>query len=463
MLSLQKMTLISSVSGIRGTLGGKTGDNLTPIDVVRFASAYGSWILQKVDKAAVVVGRDARPSGPMIQNLVQQTLVSLGIDVIDVGLSTTPTVELEVVRHKAQGGIIITASHNPKEWNALKLLNKKGEFLNADEGEQINKMSQDLSSIEFANVDNLGAICKESDAIQHHIEAILKLPLVDHDKIKAYSFKIVVDGVNSSGGIAVPQLLEALGVEVISIHCEPNGEFPHNPEPLAQHLADLSKAVVIHQADLGIAVDPDVDRLVFVDEKGVLFGEEYTLVACADYILRTNPGNTVSNLSSTRALADITRQFGGNYFASAVGEAHVVELMKKTNAVIGGEGNGGVIYPDLHYGRDALVGIALFLSHLCHADCRVSVLRSKYPNWLMRKDKVNLSPQHDIDALLKSIASSHEECQVTLIDGVKIDFPDGWVHIRKSNTEPIIRIYAEAKTEQRLDELVGGIQRLVIE
>ena len=457
------MTLISSVSGIRGTLGGKTGDNLTPIDVVRFASAYGSWILQNVDKATVVVGRDARPSGPIIQNLVQQTLVSLGIDVIDVGLSTTPTVELEVVRHKAQGGIIITASHNPKEWNALKLLNKKGEFLNADEGEQINKISQDLSPIEFANVDSLGAIFKESDAIQHHIEAILNLPLVDHDKIKANSFKVVVDGVNSSGGIAVPQLLQALGVEVISIHCEPNGEFPHNPEPLAQHLTDLSKAVVVNQADLGIAVDPDVDRLVFVDEKGVLFGEEYTLVACADYILRTNPGNTVSNLSSTRALADMTRQFGGNYFASAVGEAHVVELMKKTNAVIGGEGNGGVIYPDLHYGRDALVGIALFLSHLCHADCRVSVLRSKYPNWLMRKDKVKLPPQHDIDALLKSIASSHEEYQVTLIDGVKIDFPDGWVHIRKSNTEPIIRIYAEAKTEQRLDELVGGIQRLVTE
>ena len=464
MLSLQKMTLISSVSGIRGTLGGKTGDNLTPIDVVRFASAYGSWILQNVDKATVVVGRDARPSGPIIQNLVQQTLVSLGIDVIDVGLSTTPTVELEVVRHKAQGGIILTASHNPKEWNALKLLNKKGEFLNAGEGEQINTMSANLSSIEFANIDNLGVICKESDAIQHHIEAILNLPLVDHDKIKTSSFKVVVDGVNSSGGgIAVPQLLQALGVEVISIHCEPNGEFPHNPEPLAQHLTDLSKAVVDHQADLGIAVDPDVDRLVFMDEKGTLFGEEYTLVACADYILRTKPGNTVSNLSSTRALAEVTRRFGGNYVASAVGEAHVVEMMKKTDAVIGGEGNGGVIYPDLHYGRDALVGIALFLSHLCHVDCKVSVLRSQYPNWLMRKDKVNLSPQQDIDALLKSIASAYEAFQVTTIDGVKIDFPDGWVHIRKSNTEPIIRIYAEAKTEHRLDEMVGGIQRLVIE
>ena len=457
------MTLISSVSGIRGTLGGKTGDNLTPIDVVRFASAYGSWLLQNHEKAMVVVGRDARPSGPMIQSLVQQTLISLGIDVIDVGLSTTPTVELEVVRHKAQGGIILTASHNLKEWNALKLLNKKGEFLNAQEGEKINQMSQNLSAIDFANVDDLGSICAEPDAIEHHIEAIRNLPLVDLKAIQTKGFKVVVDGVNSSGGIAVPKLLEAFGAEVVPIHCEPNGDFPHNPEPLAHHLTDLSEAVVAHQADLGIAVDPDVDRLVFMDEKGTLFGEEYTLVACADYVLRTNPGNTVSNLSSTRALAEVTSQYGGNYVPSAVGEAHVVEMMKKTNAVIGGEGNGGVIYPDLHYGRDALVGIALFLSHLCHADCSVSVLRSQYPNWLMRKDKVDLSPQHDVDALLDSIASAHAAFQVTTIDGVKIDFPDGWVHIRKSNTEPIIRIYAEAKTEKRLDELVGEIQRLVKE
>ena len=457
------MTLISSVSGIRGTIGGKTGDNLTPIDVVRFASAYGSWLLKNHEKAMVVVGRDARPSGPMVQTLVQQTLISLGIDVIDVGLSTTPTVELEVVRHKAQGGIILTASHNPKEWNALKLLNEKGEFLSADEGEQINQMSQNLSAIDFAAVDDLGSICSETDSIQHHIDAIRNLPLVDIKAIQTKGFKIVVDGVNSSGGIAVPQLLEALGAEVVPIHCEPNGDFPHNPEPLAHHLTDLSEAVVAHQADLGIAVDPDVDRLVFMDEKGVLFGEEYTLVACADYVLRTNPGNTVSNLSSTRALAEVTSQYGGNYVASAVGEAHVVELMKKTNAVIGGEGNGGVIYPDLHYGRDALVGIALFLSHMCHVDCSVSVLRSQYPNWLMRKDKVTLTPKHDVDALLDSIASAHGDLQVTTTDGVKIDFPDGWVHIRKSNTEPIVRIYAEAKTEQRLDELVGEIQRLVKE
>ena len=402
------MTLISSVSGIRGTLGGKTGDNLTPIDVVRFASAYGSWLLQNHEKAMVVVGRDARPSGPMIQTLVQQTLISLGIDVIDVGLSTTPTVELEVVRHKAQGGIILTASHNPKEWNALKLLNEKGEFLNAQEGEKINQMSQNLSAIDFAAIDDLGSICSETDAIQHHIDAIRNLPLVDLKAIQTKEFKVVVDGVNSSGGIAVPKLLEALGAEVVPIHCEPNGDFPHNPEPLAHHLTDLSEAVVAHQADLGIAVDPDVDRLVFMDEEGTLFGEEYTLVACADYVLRTNPGNTVSNLSSTRALAEVTNQYGGNYVASAVGEAHVVELMKKTDAVIGGEGNGGVIYPDLHYGRDALVGIALFLSHLCHADCSVSVLRSHYPNWLMRKDKVTLSPQHDVDALLESIATAHD-------------------------------------------------------
>ena len=455
------MTLISSVSGIRGTLGGKTGDNLTPIDVVRFASAYGSWLLQNHEKATVVVGRDARPSGPMIQALVQQTLIALGIDVIDVGISTTPTVELEVVRQKAQGGIVLTASHNPKEWNALKLLNEEGEFLNAQMGEKINQMSKNLSAIDFAAVDGLGSISVEPDAILHHINAILNLPLVDIKSIQKKKFKVVVDGVNSSGGIAVPQLLQALGVEVIPIHCEPNGEFPHNPEPLAHHLTDLSEAVVTHQADLGIAVDPDVDRLVFMDEKGILFGEEYTLVACADYVLRTHPGNTVSNLSSTRALAEVTHQYGGNYVASAVGEAHVVELMKKTDAVIGGEGNGGVIYPDLHYGRDALVGIALFLSHLCHADCSVSVLRSHYPNWLMSKDKVTLTPQHDVDALLKSIATAHEAFQVTTIDGVKIDFPDGWIHIRKSNTEPIIRIYAEAKTEQRLNEMVREIQSLV--
>ena len=461
LLSLHKMTLISSISGIRGTIGGKEGSNLTPVDVIRFTSAYGAWLLQKHQKGTVVVGRDARPSGAMIQELVQQTLISLGIHVIDVGLSTTPTVEMEVVRHKAQGGVIITASHNPKEWNALKLLNEKGEFLDAENGEQINKISNNLSSVAFATVNELGAICIETDAIQHHINAVLDLPLVYVELIKKRGLTAVVDGVNSSGGIAIPKLLEALGVTVVPIHCEPNGDFPHNPEPLAQHLTDLSQAVVRHHADLGIAVDPDVDRLAFMDEQGILFGEEYTLVACAEYVLRQHPGNTVSNLSSTRALAEVTRQYGGDYVASAVGEAHVVELMKKTNAVIGGEGNGGVIYPDLHYGRDALVGVALFLSHLCQQDCTVSVLRSQYPNWLMRKDKINLTPNHDVDSLLNTIASSYTDNTVTRIDGVKIDFSDGWVHIRKSNTEPIIRIYAEAKTEQRLDELVKGIQDIV--
>ena len=454
------MTLISSISGIRGTLGGKAGENLTPIDVVLFASAYSSWLLQNHEKSTVVVGRDARPSGPMLQALVQQTLISLGINVIDVGLSTTPTVELEVIRHNSQGGIIITASHNPKEWNALKLLNEKGEFLNAQEVIKIVQISQNLSTIDYATNEKLGSISVELNAIQHHIDAILNLPLIDSKAIQRKEFKIVVDGVNSSGGIAVPQLLKALGVQVIPIHCEPNGDFPHNPEPLAHHLTDLSEAVVEYKADLGIAVDPDVDRLVFMDEKGKIFGEEYTLVACADYVLRNKPGNTVSNLSSTRGLAELTDKYGGNYFASAVGEAHVVELMKKTDAVIGGEGNGGVIYPDLHYGRDALVGIALFLSHILLMDCSVSELKSQYPNWLMRKDKIKLTSKHDVEDLLDSIASAYDGFQVTTIDGVKIDFTDGWIHIRKSNTEAIIRIYAEAKTEQRLDELVEEIQKL---
>lgn len=455
------MTLISSISGIRGTIGGNPGDNLTPVDVVRFTSAYGAWLLKKHSKGTVVVGRDARPSGTMIQELVQQTLVSLGINVIDVGLSTTPTVEMEVVRHHAQGGIILTASHNPKEWNALKLLDENGEFLNATNGELINQLSLNLSSVSFASVDQLGTICTETDAIQHHIDAVLNLALVNVELVKNRGLVAVVDGVNSSGGVVIPKLLDALGVAVVPIHCTPNGQFPHHPEPLAQHLTDLSEAVVKHRADLGIAVDPDVDRLVFMDEKGSLFGEEYTLVACADYVLGHRSGNTVSNLSSTRALAEVTHQYGGDYVASAVGEAHVVELMKKTNAVIGGEGNGGVIYPDLHYGRDALVGVALFLSHLCQQNCSVSSLRAQYPNWLMRKDKITLTSSQDVDGLLDAIASAYVNNTITRIDGVKIDFSDAWIHIRKSNTEPIIRIYAEAKTEARLDELIDGIQEIV--
>lgn len=455
------MTLINSISGIRGTIGGVAGVNLTPLDAVRFASAYGAWLLSKHPKACVVVGRDARISGPMLQSLVQETLVGLGINVIDVGLSTTPTVEMEVVRQQAQGGIILTASHNPKAWNALKLLDASGEFLDAEAGKTITQISQQLEKVAFAEVDALGTIQKENQALEHHIEAVLALPLVQTDNIRAESFKVVVDAVNSSGGVAVPLLLEALGAEVIPIHCEPTGDFQHNPEPLAQHLTDLSNAVKTHQADLGIAVDPDVDRLVFMDENGVLFGEEYTLVACADYVLSKKPGNTVSNLSSTRALAEITEIHGGQYCASAVGEAHVVAAMKKNHAVIGGEGNGGVIYPELHYGRDALVGIALFLSLLSEKSCSVSTLRNSYPNWVMRKDKLPLDSSKDVDGLLAAMAKHFNSEKVTTIDGVKVDFNHGWVHLRKSNTEPIIRIYAEAKTESELDNLVGEVKKVL--
>jgi phosphomannomutase len=455
------MTLINSISGIRGTIGGVAGTNLTPIDAVRFASAYGAWLLSQHSDPSVVVGRDARISGPMLQNLVQETLVGLGIDIVDVGLSTTPTVEMEVVRQKAQGGIILTASHNPKAWNALKLLNASGEFLDADAGNTITQMSQQLDQIKFADVEALGVISKENNALQFHVDAVLSLPLVQTENIRSNSFKVVVDAVNSSGGIAVPKLLEALGAETIPIHCEPTGDFQHNPEPLAQHLTDLSEAVVQHQADFGIAVDPDVDRLVFVDENGVLFGEEYTLVACADYVLSKTPGNTVSNLSSTRALAEVTENHGGSYQASAVGEAHVVAAMKKTNAIIGGEGNGGVIYPELHYGRDALVGVALFMSLLSEKKSKVSSLRKSYPNWMMRKDKLPLDSSKNVDDLLNAMAKHFSNERVTTIDGVKVDFDHGWVHLRKSNTEPIIRIYAEAKSEAELDTLVGEVKKVL--
>ncbi|MGB0260742.1 MAG: phosphoglucosamine mutase [Flavobacteriaceae bacterium] len=455
------MTLINSISGIRGTIGGVAGANLTPLDAVRFASAYGAWLLSQYTKARVVVGRDARISGPMIQSLVQETLVGLGIDVIDVGLSTTPTVEMEVVRQYAQGGIILTASHNPKAWNALKLLDASGEFLDAKAGKTITEISQQLDQIAFAEVDALGNIHKETQALQHHIDAVLALPLVQTDNIRSQSFKVVVDAVNSSGGVAVPLLLEALGAEVVPIHCEPTGDFQHNPEPLAQHLTDLSDAVKSHQADLGIAVDPDVDRLVFMDENGVLFGEEYTLVACADYVLSKTPGNTVSNLSSTRALAEVTEKYGGQYRASAVGEAHVVAAMKESQAIIGGEGNGGVIYPELHYGRDALVGIALFLSLLSEKSCKVSTLKNSYPNWVMRKDKLPLDHSKNVDGLLAAMSKHFISEKVTTIDGVKVDFNHGWVHLRKSNTEPIIRIYAEAKTESELDDLVREVKKIL--
>ncbi|MCB0437148.1 MAG: phosphoglucosamine mutase [Mangrovimonas sp.] len=448
------MTLIKSISGIRGTIGGVVADNLTPIDVVKFASAYGAWLKQQRNKNnyVVVVGRDARISGEMIQNLVMHTLVGMGIHVVDLGLSTTPTVEVAVPLEHADGGIILTASHNPKQWNALKLLNVKGEFLSAEDGKQILELSES-ASLSFNDVDSLGKITINQAYIDLHIDEILDLPLVNKKAIEAAKFKVVVDGVNSTGGIAVPLLLERLGVHAVKLYCEPNGHFPHNPEPLKEHLGDLSEKVVKEHADFGIVVDPDVDRLAFMDEKGEMFGEEYTLVAVADYVLGQTPGNTVSNMSSTRALKDITEKHGGSYQASAVGEVNVVELMKKTNAIIGGEGNGGIIYPELHYGRDALVGIALFLSLLADKRISVSELRKSYPSYFMSKQKIELTPGLDVDGILKTIEQRYASEKISTVDGVKIDFEKGWVHLRKSNTEPIIRIYTEAGSQYDADAL----------
>lgn len=448
------MTLIKSISGIRGTIGGQVAENLTPIDVVKFASAYGTWIKQQRVKEhyRVVVGRDARISGEMIQNLVMNTLVGLGIHVIDLGLSTTPTVEVAVPLEQADGGIILTASHNPKQWNALKLLNAKGEFLNGEEGEKILKIAESDQML-FSEVDDLGEIVKNEAYIDIHIDEVLKLDLINIKAIKKAKFKVVVDGVNSTGGIAIPLLLDRLGVYTVKLYCDPNGHFPHNPEPLKEHLTDLSKRVIKEHADFGIVVDPDVDRLAFMDENGEMFGEEYTLVACADYVLSKTPGNTVSNMSSTRALKDITERHGGTYEASAVGEVNVVELMKKNHAIIGGEGNGGIIYPELHYGRDALVGVALFLSLLAEKNMKVSALRASYPNYFMSKKKIELTPELDVDAILKAMAAHYKNEKVSTIDGVKIDFPQSWVHLRKSNTEPIIRIYTEAPSQQEADNL----------
>jgi len=452
------MTLIKSISGIRGTIGGQVGENLTPIDAVKFASAYGIWLKQQRNKEnfRVVVGRDARISGEMIQNLVMNTLVGLGIHVIDLGLSTTPTVEVAVPMEHADGGIILTASHNPKQWNALKLLNAKGEFLNGEEGAKILAIAE-TDTMQFADVDNLGKITKNQAYIDLHIDEVLKMPLVNKKAIEDANFKVVVDGVNSTGGIAIPLLLERLGVQTVKLYCEPNGEFPHNPEPLKEHLGDLSKAVTKAHADLGIVVDPDVDRLAFMDEKGDMFGEEYTLVACADYVLSKTPGNTVSNMSSTRALRDITLKNGGNYEASAVGEVNVVELMKKNKAIIGGEGNGGIIYPELHYGRDALVGVALFLSLLAEKQIKTSELRATYPNYFMSKKKIELTPTLDVDAILKAMEERYQNEKLTTIDGVKIDFSNSWVHLRKSNTEPIIRIYTEAPSQNEADKLADKV------
>ncbi|AWG22418.1 phosphoglucosamine mutase [Flavobacterium faecale] len=448
------MTLIKSISGIRGTIGGKVGDNLTPVDAVKFASAYGTWLknYSGKEKLTVVVGRDARISGPMIHNLVVNTLIGLGIDVVDLGLSTTPTVEIAVPLEKADGGIILTASHNPKQWNALKLLNEKGEFLNGVEGEKILKIAEDEAFF-FADVDNLGTITINDAYMDIHIDEVLNLELVDIEAVKAAKFKVVVDGVNSSGGIIVPKLLEIMGVEVVELYCDPTGEFPHNPEPLKEHLADICDLVVKEKADFGIVVDPDVDRLAFISEDGEMFGEEYTLVACADYVLSKTPGNTVSNMSSSRALRDVTNLHKGTYEASAVGEVNVVDLMKKNNAIIGGEGNGGIIYPASHYGRDSMVGIALFLTHLANKKMTVSALRASYPEYYMSKNKIELTPQIDVDAILFAMTSKYKDEDITTVDGVKIDFVDQWVHLRKSNTEPIIRIYTEAGSQEKADAL----------
>ncbi|AJA70773.1 phosphoglucosamine mutase [Myroides odoratimimus] len=448
------MTLIKSISGIRGTIGGKVGDNLTPIDAVKFASAYGTFLKNNSNKESlkVVIGRDARISGPMIHNLVVNTLVGLGIHVIDLGLSTTPTVEIAVPLEQADGGIILTASHNPKQWNALKLLNSKGEFLSGAEGQIILEIAE-KDAFDFADVDSLGTIEHKDNYMDIHIEEILKLKLVDVEAIKKRKFKVVVDAVNSSGGIIIPALLRKLGVEVVELYCDPTGHFPHNPEPLKEHLGDICALVKKENADFGVVVDPDVDRLAFISNDGEMFGEEYTLVAVADYVLSKTPGNTVSNLSSSRALRDITQKHGGTYNASAVGEVNVVEMMKVTNAVIGGEGNGGIIYPETHYGRDSIVGVALFLTHLSNLDMTVAELRASYPQYYMSKNKIELTPKLNVDMILEQIAENYKNQEVSTVDGVKIDFPSSWVHLRKSNTEPIIRIYTEAGTQEDADSL----------
>ena len=442
------MTLIKSISGFRGTIGGIPNENLTPLDIVKFASAYGAWVLSKDKGKLVIIGRDARISGKIVSDLVVSTLLSMGLDVINLGLSTTPTVEMAVKLEEAAGGIILTASHNPKQWNALKLLNNLGEFISGAEASKVLEITES-QAFEYADINSLGTYAEDNSYLQKHIDEILKLPLVDVAAIKEKKFSIVVDAVNSSGGIAVPMLLKALGVEqIIELNCEPTGHFAHNPEPLPEHLTELSSMVKSKKAHLGICVDPDVDRLALVGEDGGMFGEEYTLVAVADYILKhTSKGNTVSNLSSTRALKDITEKAGGIYTASAVGEVNVVEMMKETNAVIGGEGNGGIIYPDLHYGRDALVGIALFLSSLSKSGKTCTALRMSFPNYVISKNKVDLTKDINPDDVLEKIKEKYKNFEINTVDGVRIDFDEDWIHLRKSNTEPIIRIYAESKSE----------------
>jgi phosphomannomutase len=456
------MTLIKSISGIRGTIGGKAGDGLTPQDLVKFTAAYGKWMLKNTGNQKIVLGRDARISGEMVRNLVVGTLQSLGIDVIDLGLSTTPTVEIAVPDEKAGGGIILTASHNPKEWNALKLLNHKGEFINDAEGKEVLAIAE-AGDFDFEQVNNLGKVTYNDSYLQKHIDKILALPLVDVKAIKKANFKIAIDCVNSSGGIFIPALLKALGVEtVFELFCEPDGHFPHNPEPLPEHLTAISETVKEQKADLGIVVDPDVDRLCFVNEDGTMFGEEYTLVAVADHILKHTPGNTVSNLSSTRALRDVTESAHQTYNASAVGEVNVVNLMKSTGAVIGGEGNGGIIYPELHYGRDALVGIALFLTHLAKSGKKISELRASYPAYFISKNKITLKEGMDVDAILLKVEEKYKIQPHSTVDGLKIEFEKQWVHLRKSNTEPIIRIYSESSSEDEANKLANNIMNDII-
>lgn len=465
-INIQQLALIKSISGIRGTIGGRPGDGLSPVDIVKFTAAYGTWVKKRVGgnatgksakKIRIVVGRDARISGDMVNRLVTGTLLGLGIDVTDIGLSTTPTVEMAVPAEKAAGGIILTASHNPKQWNALKLLNEQGEFISGTDGEEVLAIAE-KEEYTFAEVGVLGTVTLKDIYIQYHIDQILALPLVDVKAIKAANFKVAVDAVNSTGGIVVPMLLKALGVETITeLYCDPNGEFPHNPEPLPENLRDIAKTVTKSKSHLGIVVDPDVDRLAIVCEDGEMFGEEYTLVAVADYVLKNKAGNTVSNLSSTRALRDVTEKAGGNYFASAVGEVNVVEMMKANNAVIGGEGNGGVIYPELHYGRDALAGIALFLTHLAKYGKSCSMLRSSYPDYHISKNKIELTPEVNVDGILSGIQTKYKKQPVNTVDGVKIEFDKEWVHLRRSNTEPIIRIYSESESESTANNLANKI------
>ena len=456
------MTLIKSISGIRGTIGGRTGDTLNPLDIVKFTTAYATFIRRHTTNGSgkIVVGRDARMSGQMVDSIVSGTLVGMGFDVLNIGLATTPTTELAVTMSGADGGIIITASHNPRQWNALKLLNSHGEFLTKDDGNEVLDIAE-REDFEYAEVDHLGKIINDPSFDDRHIESVLNLNLVDAEAIRKAGFKVCVDSINSVGGVILPKLLDRLGVEYKFLNADPTGDFAHNPEPLEKNLSGIMDEMKSGAYNLGIVVDPDVDRLAFICEDGRMFGEEYTLVSVADYVLSHTPGNTVSNLSSTRALRDVTTQHGGTYTAAAVGEVNVTTKMKEVGAVIGGEGNGGVIYPESHYGRDALVGIALFLSSLAHKGCKVSELRATFPEYFIAKNRIDLTPSTDVDAILEKVKQLYANEQVNDIDGVKIDFPDKWVHLRKSNTEPIIRVYSEASTMEAADALGKQIMQVV--